>query len=307
MRRSIKLVALSISGLMLIVILGIYELGSTLSAPAPHNIGPPPEDLHAIEIEFSGIRGWFVPAGANSHCILLMHGVRGHRLDMIKRARFLHEAGYASLLFDFQAHGQSPGDHITFGYLESQNARAALVFVRAKFGCKHVGAIGQSLGGAAALLGKEPLRVDALVIESVYPTIEQAIADRLRIRLGNFGPPLEPLLTLQLKFHLGINADALRPIDAVRHASAPLFVLAGTEDQHTPLAEAQRLFDAAPEPKQFWAIAGAKHVDLYNVAPVEYQKRVLQFFALYVGAPVASIPVKQRDSYSRSRQLFDGD
>lgn len=37
-----------------------------------------------------------------------------------------------------------------------------------------IGAIGQSLGGAAALLCPRPLQVDALVIEAVYPDIDGA-------------------------------------------------------------------------------------------------------------------------------------
>jgi len=51
--------------------------------------------------------------------IVLMHGVRANRLSMVRRAEMLHRAGYSVLLFDFQAHGESPGSHITMGYLES--------------------------------------------------------------------------------------------------------------------------------------------------------------------------------------------
>jgi alpha/beta superfamily hydrolase len=52
-----------------------------------------------------------------------MHGVRANRLSMVERARFLSYAGYSVLLFDFQGHGESTGQHITFGYLESKDAR----------------------------------------------------------------------------------------------------------------------------------------------------------------------------------------
>lgn len=56
------------------------------------------------------------------------------------------------LLFDFQAHGESPGDHITFGFLESRDARAALDFVHRELPGQLVAALGISLGGAAAVL-----------------------------------------------------------------------------------------------------------------------------------------------------------
>ena len=51
--------------------------------------------------------------------ILGMHGVRGNRLSMLDRARFLSHAGFSVLVFDFQAHGESSGEHTTFGELES--------------------------------------------------------------------------------------------------------------------------------------------------------------------------------------------
>ena len=53
------------------------------------------------------------------------------------------------------------------------------------------------------LVGPQPLRVDALVLESVSPTLEEAIDNRLAIRPGPLGPPLAPLLTAQLRPRLG--------------------------------------------------------------------------------------------------------
>jgi len=84
--------------------------------------------------------------------IVLMHGVWSNRRTMVQRARVLHEHGFAVLLFDFQAEGESPGKHITFGHLEGLDAAAAVAFARQRLPGERVGAIGVSLGGAAALL-----------------------------------------------------------------------------------------------------------------------------------------------------------
>ena len=147
-----------------------------------------------------------------------------------------------------------------------------------------IGVIGVSLGGAAALLGPAPLRVDALVLESVYPDIDAALANRLRAVLGpGIGATLVPILVpafeTLLPPVLGVAPAELRPIDRIGAVAAPLLVMSGTVDDRTPLAEAEALFARAPEPKQFWAVPGAAHVDLERFAPDDYWRHVLPFLA----------------------------
>lgn len=262
-----------------------YLAGSVLSAPATRPIGPAPADLGATDVEFAGIKGWFVPGEKGAPCLLLMHGLRADRRSMIERARFLQQVGYATLLFDFQAHGESSGERITFGYRESSNAQAAVALLRSRFKCSRLAAVGQSLGGAAALLGAKPLDLDALILESVYPSIDEAIATRLKLRLGKAGRLLTPLLTLQLQPRLGVDPEALRPISRIGEFHGPLLVMAGTEDKRTPIEESRRLFIAANEPKEFWAVQGAAHVDLHRFAPAAYRQKLLRFLSKHLGAP----------------------
>jgi uncharacterized protein len=49
-------------------------------------------------------------------------------------------------------------------------------------------------------------------------------------------------------------------------------------DDRTTIAEADAMFARAPEPKWFWRVEGAHHVDLEAYAPDEYRGRVLSFF-----------------------------
>ena len=211
-----------------------------------------------------------------------MHGVRANRLSMLDRARFLSHADYSVLLFDFQAHGESTGEHITFGYLESIDAQAAVSFLRSKTHDEKIGVIGVSLGGAAALLASPPLDVNAIVLEMVYPTINQAISNRLTMRLGGWAGSLTPLLSWQFKPRLGIDAEVLRPIDHIGKLSSPKLLIVGAEDQHTTLEESRRMFEVASEPKELWVVKGAKHVDLYPLAKNEYEQQVEGFFGKYL-------------------------
>ena len=261
-----------------------WVLGFALSAPAPRAICAPPLGLGAEPCEFasgsgSAIRCWIASGRPNGGAVVLAHSVRSNRLEMVGRARFLHAAGYAVLLFDAQAHGESPGDRITFGHLESRDATAAVAFARARFAHERIAYLGVSQGGAAALLASPPLAVDALILEAVYPTLRDAVRDRIAIRRGPLAPIVAPFLLGQVYLRLGVGAHAIAPIEGIRQIRAPLLLVAGEQDRHTPLEESQQLFAAAPEPKTLWTIPDAAHQDFHDFARAEYERRVLDFLA----------------------------
>jgi alpha-beta hydrolase superfamily lysophospholipase len=278
----LKIVAVFFSIAALAFTLFVWHEGNVLIAPSNCKIGEPPADLPAQSVQFpsdSGamLHGWLVTGKPDKGVVILMHGIRANRLQLMDHAELLFHAGYSVLLFDFQAHGESIGKHITAGYLESRDATAAVNFVRQKFPGRKICADGFSMGGAAAVLAKPPLQVNAMILQSVYPTIYQAITDRLEGRFGWFGKFGTPFLTCQLKPRLGFGVDDLCPIRQVSKITAPKFFIAGTADRDTRLGESQALFDAAAEPKQFWLVDGAAHVDMLGFSKEEYKNRVLDF------------------------------
>jgi fermentation-respiration switch protein FrsA (DUF1100 family) len=278
---------------VLLTATGVWIAGGSLSKAAPARVGELPSDLTGRNVEFASesgsmIHGWFLPGRAGQGAVVLTHGVRANRLAMLGRARFLSRAGFAVLLFDFQAHGESHGSHITFGYLESRDAQAAVRFLRANAPGEKIGVIGASLGGAAALLASPALEVDALVLEMVYPTIDQAVQDRLKLRFGSWAGIFSPLLTWQLKPRLGVSPNALRPIDQVAKIDRPKLFIVGDLDQHTTIAESQQMFARANAPKELWVVAGAAHIDLHQFSRAEYEHRVEAFFARYLRSTAPS-------------------
>ena len=268
-------------------IAAIFALGSILSTPSHTKIGTIPAELKGKNVNFTSktgslLSGWLVMGDSKHGGVLLMHGVRSNRREMIERAIFLNQNGYSVLLFDFQAHGESPGKNITFGYLEAQDAEAAFTYLEKQLEVKSVGVIGMSLGGASAILSDVSQKANALVLEAVYSTLEEAVKNRITMRLGEFSRYLSPLIMWQIEPRLGFNPTILAPINSLAQAKAPLLIIAGTEDKHTTLSESKRMYNVAPEPKQFWAVKGASHQDFHQHSSVEYQKIVLNFFMLYL-------------------------
>ncbi|MCC6681438.1 MAG: alpha/beta fold hydrolase [Phycisphaeraceae bacterium] len=281
LRRLLRWFLLTSFILTLSVMVAAIFVGGRLLAPAHQDIGPSPDDLPCETVAIasqsgSTLAGWFADPQQGRGTVVLLHPIRGNRLSMLDRARFLHQAGYAVLLIDLQAHGQSPGRHITAGYLERLDAQAAVTYAHQRRPHEPVAVIGWSLGGAAALLAS-PLDIDALVLEAVYPTIEQAVNNRVRMRLGPFSPIAAQLLLVQFRPRLGIDCDELHPIDHVADVGCPLLIMAGSADRHTPLSEMQSLFTAATEPKHLVIFQGATHENLLARDGPCYQTAVLDF------------------------------
>lgn len=117
------------------------------------------------------------------------------------------------------------------------------------------------------LAGREAA-VQALVLEAVYPTIEEAEDNRVAMRVGPLSKVLTPFLLVQLRPRMGIGPEALRPIDHMKTLGCPVLVIAGTADRHTTEAQTRRLFAAAPEPKSLWLVPNAAHAICCSTTPL---------------------------------------
>lgn len=272
----------------LVFSLGLAWLGEEqLIRPHREPIGPAPRDIPLENVSFPSttgvtLHGWYA-AGCPGHgSVLLLHGVRANRLAMLPRARWLHGLGYGVLLIDFQASGESNGRWITFGAYEAGDAAAAVNYLRSRAPDERIAVIGTSMGGAASLLAQPPLQIDAMVLEQVYPDIDRAVQDRLRIHLGG-ATWLAPWMLRWLAWRTGVREDMLRPIDRIGHVDVPKLLVVGSADRHTRLDESMAMYAAASAPKELWVVHGAQHVDLYHYDTLGYEQRVSNFLSRWLG------------------------
>lgn len=258
-----------------------------LSRPAQRLIGSPPPDLPASAISFSNalgieLSGWAIDIEPRCGSVVLLHGIRADRRAMLDRARMFASWGYASLLFDLQAHGESGGTNITFGQRERLDAEAALALARQRWPGGPVVLVGLSLGGAAALLGNAAQDSDAVVLEGVFASLDNALGNRLAVKLGWLGRSLTPVVRRLGQWRLGIDPIELGPVEAIQRVSVPVLVANGALDRRTTPDEAVALKSAAAGHSVLWIVEGAGHVDLHRFAPQAYEARLKAFLARYV-------------------------
>ncbi len=253
-----------------------------VTSAKPQVVGAPPADFpypieDAVFTTRDGERlsGWLVPADKSAPAIVLLHGYRGTRLQMVRRAKWFRSLGYAVLLYDARACGESTGDSITFGYRERADLLAAIDLLRQR-GHARIACLGVSQGGATILYAAKDLGdVRCVICESTYDDMTNAVDRRSRRYTGLPGWLTGSLLVPFAEHRLDLSINELKPIDHIAELRCPLLMISGDQDDRTWLADTERLFEAAREPKELWMVEGAKHEDLFRFPG--YEERVAQF------------------------------
>ena len=271
--------------LSLVTACAVAVLGIT--APRHAAAGERPAGTGAETVTFPSGTGhalaaWFAPGRPGGGAVLLVHGIGSDRRILASRVVFLARAGFAVLALDLRGHGESAPARITFGLDEARDVAAALAWLREKVPRERVGALGLSLGGAALALASRTAPIDAIVLESVFPDIRNAVANRVRRVAGRAAVVLAPILLAVGTGVTGLRPSDLRPIEAVARYRGPLLVISGTEDRSTPIEEARALCAAAPGEADLWEVESAGHVDMAAAAGIDYERRILAFFGRHL-------------------------
>ena len=225
------------------------------------------------------LAGWFVPCVNAKRAAVLLHGNGLRRTQMLARARLLHDNGYAVLLYDARGHGESEDKHVSYGWFETSDLLGALDWLHNQ-GFIEFGCLGASQGGATIVLAAAQLKdVRWVVLESVYPMLQLAVDRRFRHSAGAPGWLAGRLLTPLAEWWTGTSFDKISPVEHIAELNCPVLIMGGDQDNYVQPSDTQELFARAREPKSFWLVPGAAHVDLYGFAKQDYERHLLSFIA----------------------------
>jgi len=227
----------------------------------PAELDLPFEDIWFNSSDSVRLHGWLIPASSPNHLLLFCHGNGGnisHRLDNV---RLLRNRGISVFVFDYRGYGRSQGRISEKGfYLDSEAAYEVAREWAEKHRAKLV-VFGRSLGGIAATHLASTKHCDGLILESTFTNMGA---------MARAHYPL-PFAETLLKHRL----DAVGQIVQVR---VPILFFHGDKDSIVPIELGRKLFEAAPNPKEFVVIPGAGHNDTYFVGGQDYFKKIDSFF-----------------------------
>jgi alpha-beta hydrolase superfamily lysophospholipase len=220
-------------------------------------------DLTLTSADGVEIAAWFVPATEPGRpTVVLSHGLLGSKWGMLRYVPWLHNAGYNVMLFDFRGHGGSDLRPTSIGPEEVLDVQAALDWLEAEGVGDQVAGLGLSLGASAMVnTALQDDRLAALILDSLFAEWgDTDFAQGYRL------PPdwLVP----------GVPS----PEDLLPDIHVPIFIIHGTADILTHVDHAQRLYEAANDPREIW-INDSGHAWSAWTYPEVHQQKVLDFLA----------------------------
>ena len=254
----------------------------TLTAPSPPNF--PAEDWTLQSFDGLTLRAKkFTPAEPSNHWAILVHGYgRDGRFAFDYAEEYL-KRGWNVVVPDLRASGDSDGEFITMGALESRDVSGwAAKIVDADPEARIV-LHGVSMGAATVMMTAafNPPNVVAVVEDCGYTDAYEMFAAQLE---KIFGLPEFPAMTcadVVCKLKTGVKISDAAPIKVVDKISVPMLFIHGDADGLVPFAMMGKLFDACTAPKEKFVVKGAGHADAKPSNPAAYFDRVFAFLEVH--------------------------
>ena len=196
------------------------------------------------QIEFKStdgiiLSGWFIPAVEERGVVLFCHGNGGNISHRIETIAIHNTLGMSIFIFDYRGYGSSGGKPSERGtYRDAEAAWKYLVEERGISPQKIVIHC-RSLGGAIGAWLASKNTPKAFILESSFTSAPDV------------GAEFYPWLPVRLLSRFNYST-----VSYIKEIACPVLVIHSEEDDLLPYSHGQKLFEAAPEPKEFLTILG---------------------------------------------------
>jgi uncharacterized protein len=248
---------------------GFIFFPSTVIEKTPEFFNLPYEDVWlAVPVKtgkVEHIHGWWIKAEKpNAKVLLYLHGNGINIGANVAHANRFYQLGFSVLLIDYRGYGRSEGSFpnekrvyedaiAAWNYLvQQQEIPPSQIFI-----------YGHSLGGAIAIdLALKHPQAAGLIVESSFTSIRDLITYRNIFWMF----PVDLILTQRF--------ESLKKLPNLK---IPVLFIHGAVDSTVPSFMSQKLYAAAPEPKQLLLVAEADHNNTAVVAGSQYLQWVESF------------------------------
>lgn len=299
MKKSNKILLTSLTGVLLAVLVAVLGITRNeghhlITAPmasrnlpneTPADYDLPFEEVQLLSSDGTPLVAWYI-APSNGAVILLQHGYKSTREELLSEARMLYQHGYGALLTSIRAHDYSGGELITFGIFEMNDLQAWFDFLltRAEVNPEKIGMLGNSYGGMLAIkFASKNQSIKAVIANSSFSSLNDTVATSIAYFSQLPAFPFAPLIVFWAEQKAGFSTEDIDATQWIAQISPrPVFLMQGGADVVVSADSGQRLYDAALEPKALWFEPNLGHVAFVDQKPQEFEQRMLQFFDRYL-------------------------
>jgi fermentation-respiration switch protein FrsA (DUF1100 family) len=187
---------------------------------------------------------WYYPPRDGQPVIAYFHGNGGHLGHRAKRLPAFARDGHGVLMVEYRGYGGNPGVPTETGLYA--DGAAALDFLASEgIPPNRLMLYGESLGSGVAVTLAAQREVAGLILEAPYTSVAE---------IAQHHYPLVPASALV--------RDRFDSVAKIGNVKAPILILHGEQDTVVPIRFGRALFEAAPEPKEFWLSREAGHENL---------------------------------------------
>ncbi|MEZ5043452.1 MAG: alpha/beta hydrolase [Saprospiraceae bacterium] len=238
--------------------------------------------LEIITFDAFKLKGYFRPADTlkTKGIIIFLHGIGGKKEHFMGSAEMLAREGFASVVYDARAHGESQGKYCTYGSKEKLDVQAIVQLMKEKMPDTKIGVWGNSLGGAVALQAME-ITPDLSfgIILSTFADLRQIVFDYQKRILHGLGSRKRSDKALRKAGEIaGFIPEQIRPVLAATKIEQAILIAHGDKDKNISVAYAKSIFNAlSSAQKELIIVPGAGHFDLFERGGASLNQRFIDF------------------------------
>tara|TARA_R110000772_G_scaffold35177_1_gene84878 strand:+ start:3375 stop:4283 length:909 start_codon:yes stop_codon:yes gene_type:complete len=242
-------------------------------------------EVSTRSIDGNLLHAWIIDS-QNGAGIILQHGYKSDRTELLEEAAILAKYGYGVLISSIRAHDLNEGELIAFGINEMPDIDAWVTFLQGQESINpdKIGILGNSLGGLLAIqYAAENEDINAVVAHSAFSSMQDTINTSVKYYTDLPAFPFASLIGFWAEQEVdGKIAD----IDAKKWISRlsprPVLIMHSLSDVAISSESGELLYAAAGEQKELWQVEGVAHASFDTQMAEEFELRVIGFFDEYV-------------------------
>jgi uncharacterized protein len=243
------------------------------------------EEVMIPSFDGTRLHGWWFQSAKTAATVIVIHGVRKNRTDVLRAALALRHAGFNALVFDGRGHGHSEGYYVTYGYNERRDVESVIDWLVAQkeIDKNRIGLVGESMGAAIAIqVAAHNEWIRCVWADSPFASLRRISHEFIQsaTRLPNV--VLNPVMWSARQwanYRGNFDIQTIEPVTLAAKIKCPVYLIHGTSDQLIAVTHSKEIHEALTAEKELWIVEGVRHAKAARHAKREYRERLIRFFS----------------------------